>query len=312
MAEAKTEVVAQPKADLTDIAIDNSFINGLCEQLKQKEKYGLTFPKDYNYTNALTGAYLTLLQTKDKNQQPALKVCTKTSIAQAFMNLATLGLDTQKKQAYFVAYGSELQLQQSYFGKQAIARRYGAKDFNPQVIYEGDEFSYEIVNGKKTNMAHKQDFTNIDITKIKGAYVVVEFQDGSLHLEVMNMLQIEAAWKQGYGYKKDGNGTHQKFTDQMCMKTVINRACKNIIQTHGDEALVEVYEDLETHEQDDRTFLDMQNDVSQNANSVDFEDLTGETAEKVSGEVVEDEPKKETKKKDSEHQESKPTPDWGK
>ena len=49
------------------IVINNSFIDGLTKQLEEKTKYGLSFPKDYNLSNALMGAYLTLKETKDKN-----------------------------------------------------------------------------------------------------------------------------------------------------------------------------------------------------------------------------------------------------
>ena len=54
-------------------------------------------------------------------------------------------------------------------------------------------------------------------------------------MEVMTLLQIKTAWKQGYG----GGNTkaHQNFTDEMCKKTVIGRLCKSIINNSDDSAL---------------------------------------------------------------------------
>ena len=49
----------------------------------------------------------------------------------------------------------------------------------------------------------------------------------------MTMAQIKTAWKQGYGYKETGNGVHQKFADQMAMKTVKTRLLKAINNTHS-------------------------------------------------------------------------------
>lgn len=216
------------------IVINNSFIDGLVKQLEKKCEYGLSFPKDYNLSNALMGAYLILKETKDRNNKPILESCTSTSIANSLMNMATLGLSVQKKQGYFISYGNQCQFQRSYFGNITIARRYGMKDIHAEIIYQGDKFKYHIEDGNKVLDSHEQDFMNIDNDKILGAYAVVLMEDGTKHLEVMNMKQIKQSWLQGYGYKENGNGTHQKFTDQMAKKTVINRALKQIINSHGD------------------------------------------------------------------------------
>lgn len=252
------------------LVINNSFIDGLTKQLEEKTKYGLSFPKDYNLSNALMGAYLTLKETKDKNNKPILESCSQISIANSLMNMATLGLSVQKKQGYFISYGNQCQFQRSYFGNITIARRYGMKDIHAEVIYDGDEFKYHIEDGNKVLDSHEQDFMNIDNDKILGAYAVVQMEDGSKHLEVMNMKQIEQAWKQGFGYKKDGNGTHQKFTDQMAKKTVINRALKQIINSHGDVFVQEADENTENIPKQDVIEQDVAYEISENANTEEF------------------------------------------
>lgn len=112
------------------VVINNQFIDGLTKQLEEKCKYGLSFPKDYNLSNALMGAYLVLKETKDRNNKPILESCSQISIANSLMNMATLGLSVQKKQGYFVSYAGQCQFQRSYFGNITIARRYGMKDIH--------------------------------------------------------------------------------------------------------------------------------------------------------------------------------------
>lgn len=252
------------------IVINNSFIDGLVKQLEKKCKYGLSFPKDYNLSNALMGAYLTLKETKDRNNNPVLESCTATSIANSLMNMATLGLSVQKKQGYFIAYSGQCQFQRSYFGNITIARRYGMKDIHAEIIYDGDKFKYHIEDGNKVLDSHEQDFMNIDNDKILGAYAVVLMEDGTKHLEVMNIKQIKQSWSQGYGYKENGNGTHQKFTDQMAKKTVINRALKQIINSHGDAFIQEVEEATEEIPKQDIIEHEVAYEIEQNANAEEF------------------------------------------
>lgn len=65
------------------VVINNQFIDGLTKQLEEKCKYGLSFPKDYNLSNALMGAYLVLKETKDRNNKPILESCSQISIAKS-------------------------------------------------------------------------------------------------------------------------------------------------------------------------------------------------------------------------------------
>lgn len=106
--------------------------------------------------------------------------------------------------------------------------------------------------------------------KFLAAYAVVQMEDGSKHLEVMNMKQIKQSWSQGYGYKENGNGTHQKFTDQMAKKTVINRALKQIINSHGDVFVQEADENTEDIPKQDVIEQDVAYEISENANTEEF------------------------------------------
>lgn len=288
MAET-TAVAESEKREL----VAKDFTEGLVLKIREKEKFGLTFPKDYNYTNELMAAMLILQDTKDRNGQLVLKSCSRASIENALYDMVTKGLSIQRKQCYPIAYGGLLFMQESVYGNTCVARRYGLKDIAAEVIYEGDTFVYEIVNGKKKVVTHKQDFENIDNDKIKGAYAIATMSDGSMRTEVMNIKQVKQAWKQGFGYKENGNGAHQKFTDQMAMKTVKNRLLKQINNTYGSfyDGNYDSEDDLPDY--DERIQADVDYDIEQNANSVEFEesnvvDSVGEVVDTTAAEVTEE------------------------
>lgn len=288
----KNEVAEAGKQNAA-LVVNNAFVDGLVVQLQEKEKYGLTFPKDYNYSNELMGAYLILKETQDANKKPVLESCSQVSIANTLMDMVTLGVSMQKKQCYPVAYGGKLQCQISVYGNTCIARRYGLKTIDAMCIYEGDTFTYHVENARIVIDEHKQDFLHINKDKIIGAYAIVTMDDGSQYVELMNMDMIKQAWKQGYGYKENGSGTHQNFADQMAMKTVKNRALKYIIRTYGTQAVSDAYDNFEETEMDDRVVMDVEHDITENANSEDFivdAEVVETEPEVMQGEVVEKAP----------------------
>lgn len=279
----KNEVAEQGKKN-AELLVNNAFIDGLSMQLQEKTKYGLSFPADYNPTNALMGAYLIMKETTDKNGKCILESCSQASIANSLMDMATLGLNASKKQGYFIAYGGKCQFQKSYFGNITLARRNGLKTINAEIIYEGDTFKYHIENGMKVIDVHEQDFMNIDNDKILGAYAVAVMDDGRKVVEVMNINQLKKAWNQRMGgLKEDASSTHMKFKDQMAKKTVINRLCKLIGNTSTDGNISEISDRLDEVAEVDMVAEDVAYDIESNANQVDFEEVveTQETKQEL-------------------------------
>lgn len=263
--------IAETGKQQAGLVVNNAFIDGLSMQLSEKMKYGLSFPADYNPTNALMGAYLIMKETTDKNGKSILESCSQNSIANSLMDMATLGLNASKKQGYFIAYGGKCQFQKSYFGNITLAKRNGLKKISAEIIYEGDTFKYHIENGEKVIDIHEQDFMNIDIDKIKGAYAVATMEDGSIKVEVMNIIQLKKAWNQRMGgLKEDASSTHSKFRDQMAKKTVINRLCKMLANTSTDGNISEISDKLDEEENVDIVAEDVAYEIEQNANSTDF------------------------------------------
>lgn len=272
-----TQVAEVQKREL----IAKDFTEGLVIKVQEKEKFGLTFPKDYNYTNEFMSAMLILQDTKDSNKKPVLQSCTRASIENALLEMVTAGLSMQKGQCYPIAYGGKLSCQRSVYGNTCLARNYGMKEINAMCIYDGDIFEYRIENAKIVIDTHKQNFTNIDNDKIVGAYAVATMNDGTQYSEVMNMSQIKQAWKQGFNYKEN-SGTHQKFTDQMAMKTVKNRLLKYIIRTYRSFGINDEFEEeMPSHSEMIEATVDYE--VSENANSEEF----------IEADFVESEPNEE-------------------
>ena len=269
----KNEVAEAGKKN-AELVVNNAFIDGLSMQLQEKTKYGLSFPADYNPTNALMGAYLIMKETTDKNGKCILESCSQASIANSLMDMATLGLNASKKQGYFIAYGGKCQFQKSYFGNITLARRNGLKTINAEIIYDGDTFKYHIENGMKVIDVHEQDFMNIDNDKILGAYAVAVMDDGRKVVEVMNINQLKKAWNQRMGgLKEDASSTHMKFKDQMAKKTVINRLCKLIGNTSTDGNISEISDRLDEVAEVDMVAEDVAYEIENNANTVDFEEV---------------------------------------
>ena len=269
----KNEVAEQGKKN-AELVVNNAFIDGLSMQLQEKTKYGLSFPADYNPTNALMGAYLIMKETTDKNGKCILESCSQASIANSLMDMATLGLNASKKQGYFIAYGGKCPFQKSYFGNITLARRNGLKTINAEIIYDGDTFKYHIENGMKVIDVHEQDFMNIDNDKILGAYAVAVMDDGRKVVEVMNINQLKKAWNQRMGgLKEDASSTHMKFKDQMAKKTVINRLCKLIGNTSTDGNISEISDRLDEVADVDMVAEDVAYEIENNANQVDFEEV---------------------------------------
>lgn len=193
----------------------------------------VVLPKGYHVGNAIKLAWLYLQTVENLQHQKAIDYCTKDSICNALLNMVING-EYPQKHCYFIMYGNRLEWQERYLGKLMRAKRdTEIGKVNAQVIYEGDEFVYTIdENGEKQLVKHVPNLANIDNTKILAAYAVVINKDGTRHIEVMTRTQIQKAWEQGA--MKGKSGAHNNFTDQMCMKTVIQRACKIALDSTAD------------------------------------------------------------------------------
>ena len=231
----------------------------------------VVLPKGYHVGNAIKLAWLYLQTVENLQHQKAIDYCTKDSICNALLNMVING-EYPQKHCYFIMYGNRLEWQERYLGKLMRAKRdTEIEKVNAQVIYEGDEFVYTIDDdGQKQLVKHVPNLANIDNTKILAAYAVVINKDGTRHIEVMTRTQIQKAWEQGA--MKGKSGAHTNFTDQMCMKTVIQRACKIALDSTADPG-----DDDDTNHYDEAT---AEREAAQGRQTIDAE------AVEVKGEQV--------------------------
>lgn len=250
-------------------------------RIEQFQKDGsMILPKNYSVENHMKSAWLALQEVEDKEHHKALQICTKESIANSLLDMVLQGLSVSKKQGYFIVYGNKLIFQRSYFGTIALAKRTGGIVSEPvaNVIYDGDDFQYEIdpKTAKVAIIKHSQKLENIDNSKIKGAYALVTLADGTTQVTIMSMQQIRAAW--GQGATKGNSPAHKNFAEEMAKKTVIGRACKAIINSSDDAWL---YDGKEDDVDNDNDKASIQRDAAQHSDvqiidttAVEFDDVS--------------------------------------
>ncbi|MGJ0847461.1 recombinase RecT [Tissierella praeacuta] len=255
----------------------------------------LTFPENYIPENALKSAYLVLQETTDRDKKPVLKTCSNASIANSLLSMVVQGLNPDKQQCYFIAYGNKLVLQRSYFGAMHVAKTVdpNIEDIYAAAVYEDDDFEYEIKHGKERVIKHTQKLANKDKDKIIGAYATILYKDGKELSTVMTMDQIKQAWSKSSMKPVDDKGnikpfsTHGQFTEEMAKKTVINRACKYVINSSSDTNIITKFAkelDIDIAEAETEAIIE------ENANQeyLDFDEDTGEIIDMEDDEIEEE------------------------
>ena len=259
--------------------IKKDTVDVVAEKVRQFQERGeIHFPANYSPENALKSAWLVLQETTDKNGKPVLQTCTKNSIANSLLNMVVQGLTPAKSQGYFIAFGQQLVFMRSYFGTMAVTKRVtGAKDIFAQVVYEGDEFEYEIEFGRKKVTKHVQKIENVNGDNIVAAYCTIVFDDDRWYTEIMTIDEIKRAWNMS---RTKGGKTHKEFPQEMAKKTVINRTCKMYLNSSDDSNLV-----IEHFNQTDESAQEaqIQEEIDENANQemidVDYTEVEDETDE---------------------------------
>lgn len=276
---------------MSNLAVRKETIDIVTAKVKEFQNKGeLYFPANYVPENALKSAWLMIQETQDKDKRSALEVCSKESIANSLLSMVIQGLNPDKKQCYFIVYGNKLQMQRSYFGSMAVAKSVDPDidEIYGMVVYDGDEFEYEISRGKKIVTKHIQKIQNVQKDNIVAAYACVVYKSGKENYVIMTIDEIKQAWKMSKMNPVDDKGnirsgsTHDKFTAEMCIKTVINRICKPIINSSSDSNIIAKFAaqtDAEVKE------LEVQEEIEENANkeiidvSVDIQDVESEVVE---------------------------------
>jgi len=189
------------------------------------EEHSLALPDGFNTERFVQNA-VALLNGNETLQ----KFCKehKDGIAQVksgMMRGAYLGLDFLNKEAYLVPYGNKLDYQTSYIGEIKLRKKYSVrpiKDIYADVVRQGDDFCYEVINGEPT-LHHKP--LPFNGNPVIGAYAVCIFEDGGKQIDTMSLEELENTRSAS---KASKSPAWQKFTNEMYKKTVLRRLCKTI------------------------------------------------------------------------------------
>lgn len=159
---------------------------------------------------------------------PDLGKCTPPSFIGAMLQAASLGLEpnTPLGQAYLIPYNNyrtgekEAQFQIGYRGLIELAHRSGDfKSIEAHVVYENDEFEYEL--GLDPKLKHKPAMK--DRGEIVWVYAVYKLQSGGYGFEVMSKADIDEHRKK---YSKAKSSPWDTAWEGMAKKTVIKQALK--------------------------------------------------------------------------------------
>lgn len=154
----------------------------------------------------------------------ALQECNPVSVCSAVMQAAQLGLEfgSALGQIYLVPYNQECNLMIGYRGYISLLQRSGAiKSMFAYVVYDGDEFSYEL--GLEPKLVHKPCGKQTDV---KFVYAIAVLNDGQKQFEVMSKEAVEYI-RDTFSRGKAGD-TWKKSFGEMAKKTVIRRLIKLI------------------------------------------------------------------------------------
>lgn len=234
MAEQQKSLTPTQKLNATTLAVQDQVTN-LCQEGK------LNLPANYSAGNALKQFQLKV-QDDEK-----LMSCTQSSLAKAMLDMCVLGLNISKTQCYCIPYGNKAQLSVSYLGKVAIAKRIDPtiETITGRVVKEGEEFDFDDTDdGYSIIKKHKRTLASMKSKNIEAAYATIVYNDGKPNKSlIMTFDRIKESWKMSTAKPIDNEGnvkpgsTHDKFMDDMAVKTVIAAICKPIISTSSDADL---------------------------------------------------------------------------
>lgn len=214
------------------ITMERDISDAVLGKIKTMTEGGdLNLPATYNAGTALKQAFLKIKETKDKNGKNALQVCTTDSISRALLGMCVQGLEPSKNQCYFIVRGNELTLFRSYFGAQAALRRAvpSVGKIVTDIAHEGDEYEFEVnqYGERYIKCIITDPMKNVDKPYAFGFCNIYDHDGNLLGSTKMTWKEIQISWN-----KTSSSGATQKeFPEEMAKRTLIQRACKHLLNS---------------------------------------------------------------------------------
>ena len=235
-------------------------------------------PKDFNKARFVQNA-LALV-----NENPNIAKYGQQKIMAGLLKGAYLGLDFYSKECYLVPYGNDLNYQTDYRGAKKLAKKYSIrpiKDIYAKLVHEGDLFEEKIIGGEQSFDFKPKPFND---GKIIGAFAVVLYTDGGMAYDTMSLADLENTRKAS---KASNSPAWKNFTGEMYKKRVLHRLCKHIELDFENPTQQNMFLSGMEIETDQQKIAE--NEIAENANSVDFpEDVVVESkvVEESDGQVT--------------------------
>ena len=195
---------------------------------KSKPQFELAAPKGANVDRNVR-ALVTLVKST-----PALQKCDPASLMSCAMRVMDLGLELNSalSQVYIIPYGQVAQLQISYKGMLALAKRSGEiSNVTAREVYSNDVFSFSY--GMEDSLIHEPKLT--DRGELVAVYAIAKFKDGLSQFEVMSVEEVE---KVRATSKMKNSTPWTLHYGEMARKTVIRRLFKYLsISVEMNEAI---------------------------------------------------------------------------
>lgn len=180
-------------------------------------------PKNFNIDRFVQNS-VALLNGNEMLQEFAQQYGTA-QIKAGLLRGAYQGLDAMNQEVYLIPYKNVLNYMPSFKGMQKMAKQYSVrpiKDLYAKVVRAGDSFEEVIEHGVPTINFKAKPFNNAEIV---GVFAVCLFEDGGMQYETMSKEDVEKCRKCSQAKNSPAWGS---FWDQMALKTVLRRLCKNI------------------------------------------------------------------------------------
>lgn len=142
--------------------------------------------------------------------------------------LTGMTLNPTLKLAYLVPYKGKVELQASYMGKKSFGVNTGlVLDMEAYLVYKGELF--EIEQGSNAHITHKPNPWGAKKKEdILGGYYLIKYPNGTQQFDTMSIDEIEGIRKRSPSVGKGKQSPWDTDYTEMCKKTLINRAYKQI------------------------------------------------------------------------------------
>lgn len=163
------------------------------------------------------------LALNDPKTGKALAACTPQSVVRAVGRIAQWGLEVGVT-AYLVPFGRECVPVADYKGLiELVVASGAARDIDAHVVYEGDEFDYEL--GLDNRLVHRPRWSGDGKRKIVAAYAIARIKFGYTKQVVMTADEIDEIRQQYSKQWKSG-----PLPDWYAVKTCVRRLVKLLPQ----------------------------------------------------------------------------------